>query len=159
MSESTTRPRPESTAQTLPVSKGKLWGGRIMTALPALFLLFDGIMKLVKPEFVIKATVQLGYPEGVILPLGIVLLASTILYLIPRTCVLGAILLTGYLGGAVATHVRVAAGWFEVLFPVILGIMIWGGLYPRHSHLRSLIPCRCERDAEEACPMDSGGKP
>src|SRR6266508_5894810 len=82
-------------------------GRRILSALPALFLLVDAIMKLVKPAPVVTATVALGYPESVILPLGIVLLICTVLYLIPRTAVLGAILLTGYLGGAVATHVRI----------------------------------------------------
>ena len=92
--------------QTLPVSNKRLWAGRIMSALPALFLFVDGAMKLVKPEVVVKATVELGYAEAVILPLGVVLLACTILYVIPRTAVLGAILLTGYLGGAVATQVR-----------------------------------------------------
>jgi len=90
-----------------PVSKGKLWAGRIMSWLPALFLLVDGVMKLFKPAVVVEATVKLGYPENTILPIGIVLTVCTILYLIPRTAVLGAILLTGYLGGAVATHVRV----------------------------------------------------
>ena len=100
---------------TVPVSRKRLWAGRIMSALPALFLLVDGAMKLVKPEPVVKATVELGYAETVILPLGIVLLACTILYLIPRTAVLGTILLTGYLGGAVATHVRAGQGLFEIL--------------------------------------------
>src|SRR5215468_10354656 len=127
-----TAPTFESTAQPadqLKPSKGQLWTGWIMSGLPALFLLFDGGMKLFKPEFVVKATVQLGYPESVIVPLGIVLTACTVLYLIPRTSVFGAILLTGYLGGAVATHVRVSAGLFEILFPVILGVLLWGGLF------------------------------
>ena len=84
--------------QTAPVSKKRLWAGRIISALPALFLLMDGVMKLVKPAPVVEATVRLGYPESVILGLGIVLLACTFLYLIPTTSVLGAILLTGYLG-------------------------------------------------------------
>ena len=106
--------------QTAPVSKKRLWAGRIISALPALFLLMDGVMKLVKPAPVVEATVRLGYPESVILGLGIVLLACTVLYLIPTTSVLGAILLTGYLGGAVATHVRVGEGLFPVLFPVML---------------------------------------
>ncbi|MEA2604831.1 MAG: hypothetical protein QOF89_5823 [Acidobacteriota bacterium] len=126
--------------QAAPVSKKRLWAGRIMSALPALFLLFDAVMKLVKPAPVVQATVQLGYPESVILGLGIVLLASTALYLIPRTAVLGAILLTGYLGGAVATHVRVGAGLFTVLFPVFFGALIWGGLFLRDSRLRALLP-------------------
>ena len=128
--------------QTAPVSKKRLWAGRIISALPALFLLMDGVMKLVKPAPVVEATVRLGYPERVILGLGIVLLACTVLYLIPTTSVLGAILLTGYLGGAVATHVRVGEGLFPVLFPVMLGVLIWLGLYLRDNRLRVLIPLR-----------------
>ena len=110
-------------------NKTRLWAGRILSALPALFLLIDGIMKLVKPAIVVETTVKLGYPESVISGIGIVLLACTILYLIPRTAVLGAILLTGYLGGAVATHVRVGEEVFPVIFPVILGALLLGGLY------------------------------
>jgi hypothetical protein len=132
----------QSESQPGPVSKKKLWAGRIISALPILFLLMDGVMKLMKPRIVVETTVQLGYPESVILPLGVVLLISTVLYLIPRTALLGAILLTGYLGGAVATHVRVGAGVFSVLFPVILGILIWFGLYLRDERLRALIPLR-----------------
>ena len=103
--------------QTLPVSNKRLWVGRITSALPALFLFVDGAMKLVKPEVVVKATVELGYAEAVILPLGVVLLACTILYVIPRTAVLGAILLTGYLGGVVATHVRAGKDRSKSCFP------------------------------------------
>jgi hypothetical protein len=132
----------QSATQTVPVSKKRLWAGRIMSALPALFLLVDGAMKLVKPEPVVKATVELGYAETVILPLGVVLLACTILYLIPRTAVLGAILLTGYLGGAVATQVRAGQGLFEILFPVVVGVLLWGGLVLRDDRLRTLIPLR-----------------
>ncbi len=128
--------------QAAAVSKKTLWAGRILSALPALFLLFDAVMKLVKPAPVVKATVELGYPESVILPLGITLLACTVLYLIPRTAVLGAILLTGYLGGAVATHVRVGDDAFPVVFPVIVGALLWAGLYVRDQRLRSLIPWR-----------------
>ena len=122
------------------VSRKTLWAGRVLSALPALFLLFDAVMKLVKPAPVVEATVALGYPESVIRGLGIVLLACTILYVIPRTAVLGAILLTGYLGGAVATHVRVGDGAFPVVFPVILGALLWGGRYLRDERLRSLVP-------------------
>jgi hypothetical protein len=110
-----------------------------MSVLPALFLLVDGAMKLVKPEPVVKATMELGYAETVLLPLGIVLLACTILYLIPRTAVLGAILLTGYLGGAVATHVRAGHGSFEILFPVVFGALLWGGLVMRDDRMRILM--------------------
>ena len=116
-----------------------LWAGRVISALPVLFLLIDGIMKLVKPPVVVEATVKLGYSETVIVGLGIMLLACTIIYLIPRTAVLGAILLTGYLGGAIATHVRVGDPLFTIIFPVILGTMIWGGLYLRDERLRSLF--------------------
>ena len=132
----------ESDPQIATVSKKMLWAGRIISALPALFLLLDGIMKLVKPAPVVEATVRLGYPESVILGLGIVLIACTLFYLIPRTSILGAILLTGYLGGAVATHVRVGEGWFPVSFPIIMGVLIWGGLWLRDERLRAIIPLR-----------------
>jgi hypothetical protein len=116
-----------------------LWAGRIISALPALFLLIDGTMKLVKPPVVVEATIKLGYSDSVIIGLGVLLLACTIIYLIPRTAVLGAILLTGYLGGAIATHVRIGDPLFTIIFPVILGAMIWGGLYLRNERLRSLF--------------------
>ena len=101
-----------SNAQSEPLSKGRLWTARIMSGLPALFLLVDAVGKLVKPAPVVEGTLQLGYPESVILGLGIILLACTLLYIIPPTAILGAILLTGYLGGAVATHVRVGRAIF-----------------------------------------------
>jgi hypothetical protein len=133
----------QSSIQTAPVSKKRIWAGRIMSALPALFLLVDGVAKLAKPAPVVEGTVKLGYPESVIVPLGIILLTCTILYVIPRTSVLGAILLTGYLGGAVATHVRVGDPLFtHVLFPVYLGVLIWGGLYLRDDRLPALIPLK-----------------
>ncbi len=113
-----------------------------MSALPALFLLVDGVMKLFKPAVVVDATVKLGYPEGVIVGLGIVLTICTILYIIPLTSVLGAILLTAYMGGAVATHVRVGEGAFSIVFPIIFGVLIWGGLHLREPRLRTLIPLR-----------------
>jgi DoxX-like family len=132
-----------SATQMAPVSKGRLWAGRIMSALPVLFLLMDGVMKLAKPDFVVKATVQLGYPENVIFGLGIVVLVCVILYVVPRTAVFGAILLTGYLGGAVATHVRVGDPLFShTLFPVYFAMLLWGGLYLREERLRALIPLR-----------------
>jgi hypothetical protein len=128
--------------QSAPVAKKQLWTGRIMSALPALFLLVDGGMKLVKPAPVVEATVRLGYRESVIVGLGIVLLVCTVLYLVPRTSILGAILLTGYLGGAVATHVRVGDDLFSIFFPVILGVLLWGGLFLRDDRLRALLPWR-----------------
>ncbi|HKR13544.1 MAG TPA: DoxX family protein [Pyrinomonadaceae bacterium] len=119
---------------------GALWAGRIVSWLIALFLLVDGVAKLFKPAPVVEGTVKLGYSESVIVPLGIVLIVCTVLYLIPRTAVLGAILLTGYLGGAVATHVRVGDGAFGVIFAVAFGVLLWLGLYLRDQRLRALIP-------------------
>ena len=126
-------------ADHAPVSKGALWAGRIISYLPALFLLVDGAMKLAKPALVVEATVKLGYPETTIVPIGVVLIICTILYLIPKTSVLGAILLTGYLGGAVATHVRTGESLFSIVFPVIFGVLIWLGLYLRDTRLRALF--------------------
>jgi hypothetical protein len=131
----------QSESQTS-VSKKTLWAARIIGGLPALFLLVDGAMKLAKPAFVVDATVKLGYSESVIIPLGIVLVLCTILYLVPATTVLGAILLTGYLGGAVATHVRMGEDIFSIIFPVIFGGLIWFALYLCEPRLRALIPAR-----------------
>lgn len=132
----------EVTPESAPPSKAMFWTGQVVGLLPALFLLVDAGMKLVKPEFVVKATTELGYSEDVLIPLGIVLLVSTVLYLIPRTAILGAILLTGYLGGAVDVHVRQGDGAFEILFPVVFGIFLWGGLWLRDERLRALTPLR-----------------
>lgn len=130
--------------QTGPVSKGRVWAGRIVSILPALFLIVDAVMKFIKPAPVVDGTVKLGYSESVILPLGIVLLVCTVLYLIPKTAVLGAILLTGYLGGAVATHVRVQEGLFSIIFPVVFGALLWLGLWLRDPLLSKLVPLRQE---------------
>lgn len=119
------------------------WAGYIVSGLPALFLLMDAVMKFVQPAEVVRTTTELGYPASTILPLGVVLLVCTILYLIPRTSVLGAILLVGYLGGAVATNYRLSKPLFtHVLFPVYLGILLWLGLYLRDRRLRDLVPLR-----------------
>ncbi|HZV36667.1 MAG TPA: DoxX family protein [Verrucomicrobiae bacterium] len=120
-------------------SKPMLWTGRVLSGLSALFLLMDGVMKLVKPAPVLEATTRLGFPEHALTAIGVVLIVSTILYLIPRTAVLGAILLTGFLGGAVATHVRAGSPAFETLFPVIFGVLIWGGLFLKDASLRALF--------------------
>ena len=124
------------------ISSQRLWGGRIMSGLPALFFLVDGSMKLFKPAVVVEATRQLGYPESAIVGIGLALLASTLLYLLRRTSILGAVLLTGYLGGAVATHVRVEAGLFKIIFPVVVGALIWGGLWLRDRRVQELLPVR-----------------
>jgi len=122
------------------VSKGTLWAGRVISGLPALFFLVDGAMKLVKPAPVIEATVRLGYRESTIVPIGVVLIVCTILYLIPKTSVLGAILLTAYLGGAVATHVRAGEPVFSIVFAIVFGVLVWLGLYLRNPTLRLLVP-------------------
>jgi hypothetical protein len=123
--------------------KGKLWVGRIMSALPALFLIMDSIMKIMNVPAVSETMIKLGYPPELSLTLGIITLICVALYLIPRTAVLGAILLTGYLGGAVATHVRVGDPLFShILFPVYLGVFVWGGLYLRDYRVANLIPVK-----------------
>jgi hypothetical protein len=121
-----------------------LWAGRVMSDLPVLFLLFAGTMNPMKPESVVNATVEMGHPEDVILPLGIVLLPSNVLYIIPRTSVLGAVLLTGYLGGAVATHVRAGDPILNIYFPIVFGVLLWGGLWLRDGRLRALLPLKHE---------------
>jgi hypothetical protein len=127
-------------AQTPPASKSRLWTGRILTTFAVAFLAFDGVMKLVKPPVVVKATLELGYPESSIVGIGVLLLVCTLIHLIPRTSILGAVLLTGYLGGAVATNVRVGNPLFShVLFPVYVAAMVWGGLYLRDTRLRTLV--------------------
>jgi hypothetical protein len=123
-----------------PISKGALWAGWIMTALPALLSVVDAVGKLSKQEVVVRETVKLGYGESVIVPLGIVLLLSVAVHLIPPTAMLGAILVTAYLGGAVATHVRVGNPWAtHILFPVYFGVLIWGGLYLREQRVSALV--------------------
>jgi len=121
-------------------TKKKTWTGRILSWLAVLFLLFDALAKIAKVPPVVEGSAQLGYPEGVISGIGGVLLVSTILYAIPRTSVLGSVLLTGYLGGAIATHVRVGNPLFShVLFPIYVAVMLWGGLYLRDRRVHGLI--------------------
>jgi hypothetical protein len=121
------------------LSKTQLWAGRIISGLAALFLLWDGVMKLLKPAIVVKATRELGYPESDIVGIGVVLLACTLLYLFPRTSILGAILLTGYLGGAIASQVRAEASWFNVVFALVFACLVWGGLWLRDVRVRDFL--------------------
>ena len=120
-------------------SKKMQWTGYIVTALPVLLLLFSGVMKLIKPASVMEGFVHLGYPESLVVGIGIVELTSVMLYVIPQTAVLGAILLTAYLGGATATHLRIGE---PVFMPILLGVLVWGGLYIREVRLRMLVPLR-----------------
>jgi len=129
--------------QPVPVSTKKLWTGRIFSALAILFLLVDGIMKLFSPAPVVEGMIRLGYPLSLTATIGIILLSCVLVYVIPRTSILGAILLTGYLGGAVASQLRVGEPLFShVLFPTYMAALIWGGLYLRDDRLRALIPIR-----------------
>ncbi len=121
------------------IPKGSLWTGRVVSGLVVLFCVMDGGMKLFKPPEVVRATVELGYPESTIAGMGILLLACTLLYAIQRTSILGAILLTAYFGGAVASNVRAGRGWFNTLFPVLFGCMAWGGVWLRDRRLRELL--------------------
>ena len=134
-----------SDTQTAPVSKKSLWTGRIMSGLVIAFLAVDVVIKFLKPAPapVVETFAHVGWPLSLAPVLGIILLVSTALYVIPITSVLGAILLTGYLGGAIATHLRVGDPLFShVLFPTYLGALLWGGLYLREERLRALIPLR-----------------
>jgi DoxX-like protein len=125
------------------VSTKRLWTGRVLSALGALFLLFDGIIHILKITPVVEAFAQLGYPLGTSRPLGVIEINCVALYLLPRTSVLGAILLTGYLGGAIATQVRVGAPLVSTtLFPIYVALFVWGGLYLRDDAVRALIPLR-----------------
>jgi DoxX-like protein len=116
------------------------WIGRTLSGLAAVFLLLDSVMKVVKAAPAVKGTVELGYPESAVIGIGVALLIGTVLYLIPRTAILGAILLTGYLGGAVASQVRVANPLFShILFPVYVAVFVWLGLFLRDAGLRALV--------------------
>jgi hypothetical protein len=123
-------------------SKLALWAGRLLTTLAVLFLLFDGIAKVLRVAPVMEASARMEVPERVIPGLGAVLIAATLLYAAPATSVLGAIVLTGYLGGAVWTHVRMGGPVFPMVFPALFGILLWGGLYLREPRLRALVPLR-----------------
>jgi hypothetical protein len=120
-------------------SRKMIWTGRILTVLTALFMLLDGVMKIVKPSQVLEANVRLEYPLSALSGIGIALIACTLIYLIPRTSIPGAILLTGYLGGAVASNVRAGSGWFETIFPMLFAALVWGGLMLRDRRLRALL--------------------
>jgi hypothetical protein len=129
-------------AQVANESKGMLWTGRVLSGLMALLFVFDGVGHLMKPAPVVEAFGRLGYPLSASVGIGVLALICTAIYVTPRTSVLGAILLTGYLGGAVSTHVRAGSPLFEMVFPVILGALLWAGIFVRDAQLRMLIPLR-----------------
>jgi hypothetical protein len=125
---------------TVTISKPTLWTSRVLSALPVLLILFGSVLKLMKTASVIEGFARSGVPEKLILPVGLIELTCVVVYLIPRTAVLGAILMTGLLGGATITGLRIADPTYPM--PVILGMMAWGGLYLRDVRLRELIPLR-----------------
>lgn len=132
----------QAATQTLSISKTTLWTGRIISALVGTFLLFDSVIKVLQLAPAVEGTTQLGYPAHLVMGIGLLQLVCLALYAIPRTSVLGALLLTSYLGGAVASQVRIGAGLFTVAFAVIVGALVWGGLFLRDSRLRALLPLR-----------------
>lgn len=129
-----------SSVPGVPSSRGRLWTGRILSALPVLMMLMSAVMKFMKPAPVVETFIsKLGYPESTLVPIGVLELACVVLYAIPQTAVLGAVLVTGYLGGAIATHVRVGDPFIP---PLVLGVLAWAGLYLRDERLRALLPLR-----------------
>ena len=124
----------------------RLWTGRILTALATLFLLFDALGKIAMPPQVMNAFVRLGFPTRRSPEVAILLLVSTLFYALPRTSVFGAVLLTGFLGGAVAIQMRVGSPTFETVFPVLLSVLVWAGIYLRECRLSNVFPVRRFRD-------------
>ncbi len=122
--------------------KRRLLAGRVLTALAGLFLVFDGVGKLMMPSQVVDASTRLGFPLSLTPGVGLMLLVLTAVYLIPRTAVLGAVLLTGYLGGAVAIQLRAGSPTFETVFPVLTAILVWAGIYLRECRLSGIFPIR-----------------
>ena len=125
--------------RAIPTVKTTLWAGRILSAFAILFLTFDSLIKVLNLAPAVEATTQLGYPASLVITLGVLELACLAIYTIPRTAIPGATLLTGYLGGAIATQVRAGSSLFSVVFPVIIGALIWGGLFLRDERLRTLL--------------------
>jgi hypothetical protein len=123
--------------QSTAISKGALWTGRIMSAIPILLMLMSAVMKFAKPPVVVQGFTHLGFSENVVTALGVVEIICVVIYLIPRTAILGAILITGYFGGATAACVRAGDPYYAT---VIMGVLAWGGLYLRDVRLRKLIP-------------------
>ena len=124
-------------------AKKRSTAGYVLTGLVAAFLTFDTVMKLLQLAPAVQGTTELGYPAGTVVVIGAIELVCLVLYLIPPTSVLGALLLTGYLGGAIATHLRIGSPLpTHTLFPIYVALMVWGGLYLRESRLRELLPFR-----------------
>jgi hypothetical protein len=116
-----------------------MWAGRVLSALAVVFLAFDGGIKLMRVPAVLEATVRLGLPLSSIVPIGLTLLVCTLIYAIPRTSVVGSVLLTGYLGGAVAAQVRAGSPMFETVFPIIVGTVVWAGVFLRDRRVQAML--------------------
>ena len=128
------------------MSAGWLWTGRFLSGVAVLFLTFDAAVKVLKLDLAVQATKQLGYPENVIVALGLIEIVCLIAYVIPRTSVLGVVVWTGYLGGAVASQFRVGNPLFShTLFPIYVATFLWAGLWLRDEQLRSVLPMRGPR--------------
>lgn len=141
-----TSPAAEAVDSATPTSRKARIAGVVCSGVATVFLAFDAAMKLFAVPEAVKGTVELGYPESVLFTLGVLQVVCLILYVVPRTSVLGALLWTGYLGGAVATHVRLENPLFShVLFPVYVALLLWGGLWLRQPALRALLPLRASR--------------
>jgi uncharacterized membrane protein (UPF0182 family) len=147
-------PQSESSSSTTPaqtpaatgqraVSKGRTWTGRVLSMLAVLFLLFDAYGKLAQPAPVLQASARIGFPVHLLFGIGVILLVCAVLYAIPRTAVLGAVPLTGYLGGAVEVQLTAGSPIFETIFPVLFGILVWSGIFLREKRLAQLLPLRC----------------
>jgi hypothetical protein len=135
------QPNMQTVSSTSSLSMKTIWAGRIISGLITAFMIFDAVIHLIKPAPVVEAFAKLNFPLSFAVPLGIVELLCIVLYVIPTTSILGAILLTGYLGGAVAIQLPTGNPFFgEILFPVYIGVFLWGGIYLRDARLRALVP-------------------
>jgi uncharacterized membrane protein (UPF0182 family) len=145
--------------QTVSVSNKRLWAGRIISGLAVAFLLFDSVLKLLRVAPVLDACARLGVPQNLVVGIGAILLVSVVAYAIPRTAILGAILLTGYLGGAVFTQLRAGGPLFDTLFPIIFGMLIWAGIFLRDSRLHAGSIAKVERDLSMLLPIRVSARP
>ena len=126
-----------------PASKKAVWTGRALTGVAVAFMLFDSITKILKVDAVVKASAQFGYPVSLLSAIGIILLCCIVVYVIPRTSILGALLITGYLGGAVEANLRIGTPLFtNALFPVYFAVLVWAGLFLRDKELWNILPLR-----------------
>lgn len=126
--------------QATTTTKSMRWTGYGLSIFASLFLAFDSVIKVIQHIEAVRPTTQLGYAANLVQPLGIIELVCLLFYIIPQTALLGAVLLTGYLGGAIATHVRNGSDTFSMVFPLIIGALVWGGLFLRDAKLRALFP-------------------